>query len=305
MSSLGSSLSAMKRTTIDIDGPVSVVEYGGDGPTMVCVHGLEGSSYNWRLVADHFAKSFRVVAPDLRGFGYTEPGDHDVTVEHNAGLVANVIQHYGADATLVGNSMGGLVSMLTAARHADLVSGLVLVDPAGPVASWSRVDPARSLTLAAPLVPGFGERIVKAYRNARTPEEGVAESYELVAANPANVNPVALADALEIAKLRRTQPWSARVLVRATRSIAPYVLTKGRYRAVLHRIHQPTLLMHGTEDGVIQLATAQWIADERPDWTTVYLKDTAHVAMIEEPDRFVDVVDTWLEELDFVPGASR
>jgi len=294
----------MERTTIDIDGPVSVIEYGGEGPTMVCVHGLEGSAYNWRLVANHFAKSFRVVAPDLRGFGYTEPGNNDVTVEHNGGLVAQVIKHYGPNAILVGNSMGGLVSMLTAARHADLVSGLILVDPAGPVASWSRVDPSRALALAAPMVPGLGERIVKAYRSARTPEEGVAESYEFVAAKPALVNPDAYADALEIARLRRTQAWSASTLVRATRSIAPYVVTKGRYRAVLHRIHQPTLLMHGTEDGVIQLATARWIAAERPDWTTVYLKDIAHVAMIEEPDKFIDIVDTWLEGLALVPDAG-
>ncbi|MCB1247607.1 MAG: alpha/beta hydrolase [Acidimicrobiia bacterium] len=284
----------MERTTIDLEGPVSVIEYGGTGPLMVCVHGLEGSAYNWRLVADHLTKRFTVVAPDLRGFGYTEPGPHPVTVDHNADLVASLVERFGGPAIVVGNSMGGLVSILTAARHADAVRGLVLIDPAGPVARWSRVDPARALTLAAPLLPG-GTRIVEAYRNSRTPEEGVRESYAFVAAHPERVNEDALGDAIEIAELRRTQPWSASTLVHATRSIAPYVLTKHRFRTVLHRVHQPTLLMHGTEDGVIQPQTASWIASERPDWTTVYLEDLAHVAMIEDPDRFVAVVDTWLD----------
>ncbi len=285
----------MHRTTIGIDGPVSVLEYGGSGPLMMCVHGLEGSAFNWRLVADRLTKDFTVVAPDLRGFGYTPLGDHKATVDHNAGLVAELIRHYGAPAIVMGNSMGGLISIIAAADHPDLIQRLILVDPAAPVATWTRVAPAHAATLAAPLVPGVGKRIVETYRAARTAEEGVYESYEFVAAHPDRVNPDAFADALEIARLRRTQSWSAQTLVDASRSIAPYVLSKRRFRSVLHRVHQPTLLVHGLEDQVIQVATAHWVAEERPDWTTAYLEDIAHVAMIEDPDRFLEVVDVWLE----------
>lgn len=285
----------MRRTTIDVNGPVSVIEYGGTGPLIVGVHGLEGSAYNWRLVAPGLTRTHSLVAPDLRGFGYTEPRGNPVTVDHNAELVAAVIDAYGGSAIVMGNSMGGLISIIAASRFPDRITGLILVDPAAPVASWTRVDPTAVVTLGAPLVPGLGRRIVDAYRATRTAEEGVEESYEFVAADPSRVSAVAFADALEIAELRRDQDWSSTTLVHASRSIAPYVLRKKKFLDVLHRVTQPTLLMHGIRDEVIQVQTAEWLAEQRPDWTAVYLKDLGHVAMIEAPDTFLEIVTTWLE----------
>lgn len=288
----------MQRVTIDFDGPVSVIEYGGSGPLMVCVHGLEGSAYNWRLVAPELTKTHTVVAPDLRGFGYTEPNGNPVTVEHNAEVVATTIKAYGGPAVLMGNSMGGLISILAAATFPDLVTDLILVDPAGPVASWTHVDPSALVTLGTPLIPGIGKRVVDAYRATRTAEEGVMDSYRFVAADPSMVSEEAYADALEIAQLRRDQPWSSSVLVEASNSIAPYVLRKKKFLSVVHRVSQPTLLIHGLRDGVIQVQTAKWIAQQRPDWTAVYLKDLGHVAMIEAPEKFLAVIDTWLKAVE-------
>jgi pimeloyl-ACP methyl ester carboxylesterase len=288
----------MNRTTVDFDGPISVIEYGGTGPLMVCVHGLEGSSYNWRLIAPELIKTHTVVAPDLRGFGYTDPGDNPVSVEHNADVVAAVIKAYGGPAVLMGNSMGGLVSILAAGEHPDVISDIILIDPAGPVASWRHVDPSAAVTLGAPLIPGLGKRIVEAYRATRTAEEGVLESYRFVAADPTIVSDEAYADALEIAELRRTQLWSSTALVKATSSIAPYVLRKKKFLRALHRVSQPTLLVHGLKDGVIQVQTAKWIADQRPDWTVAYLEDLGHVAMIEAPEIFLAVINTWLDAVE-------
>jgi pimeloyl-ACP methyl ester carboxylesterase len=288
----------MNRTTIDFEGPVSVLEYGGTGPLMVCVHGLEGSAYNWRLIAPELTKTHTVIAPDLRGFGYTDPGENPVSVEHNADVVAAVIKAYGGPAVVIGNSMGGLVSILAAGEHPDLVSDIILIDPAGPVASWRHVDPTAVVTLGAPLVPGLGKKIVEAYRDARTPEQGVLESYRFVAADPTVVSEEAFADALEIAELRRTQHWSSTALVKASTSIAPYVLRKKKFLRAVHRVSQPTLLVHGLRDGVIQVQTAKWIASQRPDWTVVYLENLGHVAMIEAPEVFLAVVNTWLNAVE-------
>ncbi len=55
------------------------------------------AAYNWNLVAPHLAETHRVVAPDLSGFGYTDPIDDDSTVERNAQLVADVIDYYGRE----------------------------------------------------------------------------------------------------------------------------------------------------------------------------------------------------------------
>lgn len=287
----------MRRTTIDIDGPVSVLEYGGTGPLAVCVHGLEGSAYNWRLIAEDLATTHTVVAPDLPGFGHTAPEGRAVTVDANAEVVAKLIAHYGENALVIGNSMGGLISVLVAARHPDAVRAMALVNPASPVARWSKVRPMSAVTLGTPLIPVLGEPIIKAYRASHTPERGVEESYRFVTADPSTVDPVALEDALEIANLRRTQPWSAGVLTKASRSIAPYVLTKGRYTSIVHNVSQPTLLIHGAKDDVIQMESAVWLADQRPDWTTVYFEDLGHIPMIEDPSRFMKVFRTWEEAL--------
>ena len=285
----------MERTTIDIDGPVSVIEYGGTGPLAVCVHGLEGSALNWRLIADELAEHHTVVAPDLSGFGYTEPLDRPSTVGHNASIVAEVIRHYGGPALLIGNSMGGLVSMIAAAETPELITALVLVDPAGPVGAWSRLNPATLAKLGAPLVPGVGPKLVDAYRATRTAEEGVVEAYQFVTADPESVHPVAFADALETAELRRSQPWATGSLVEATRSIAPWVLRRIRFAGMIHRIPHPALVVHGTRDNVVQVDTTRWLAKERPDWTVAYMKGLGHVPMIEAPDRFMQIVNTWAD----------
>ena len=286
---------SMRRTTIDIDGPVSVIEYGGTGPLAVCVHGLEGSALNWRLIADELTERHTVVAPDLSGFGYTEPLGRPTTIGYNASVVAEVIRHYGGPALLIGNSMGGLVSLIAAAETPELITALVLVDAAGPVGSWSRLNPVTLAKLGTPLVPGVGPKLVDAYRATRTAEEGVVEAYQFVTADPESVDPIAFADALEIAELRRGQPWATDSLVEATRSIAPWVLRRKRYAKMVHRVPHPALIVHGTRDDVVQVDTTRWLAAQRPDWTVAYMKGLGHVPMIEAPDRFMQIFTTWAD----------
>ena len=155
----------------------------------MCVHGLEGSAYNWELIAPELVRTHRVVAPDLSGFGYTPPGDRGVTVDVNAEVVADIIKHFDKEAILVGNSMGGLVSLLTAERHPDLVRGVALINPAAPVTHWARVNPAAAARLSTPLVPLLGGPIVDAYRSTLTPEEGAAEALHFVAVDPGSIPP--------------------------------------------------------------------------------------------------------------------
>ncbi len=114
----------MHRVTIDTGGELSVLDHGGSGRLVVCVHGLEGSAYNWNLIGPPLAEDHHVVAPDLSGFGYSLPLDRGASVEANADVVADVIEHFGDRALLIGNSMGGLISMLVAMHRPHLVEGL-------------------------------------------------------------------------------------------------------------------------------------------------------------------------------------
>ena len=294
---------SVERVTIDVDGPVSVLDYGGDGPLLVAVHGLEGSAYNWSLIAPELTKTHHVVAPDLSGFGYTPPADRGSSVEANVELVAGVIKHYGDSGLVIGNSMGGLITILLAELYPDRVSGLVLIDPAAPVSTWWTVSPAAAARLSTPLIPVLGSRAIEAYRSAQTVDERVAEALEFVCADAAALHPEIWEHATEISQLRESQDWTTDALVEAVQTIAPYVLRKPRFAKLLHKVSQPTLVVHGTEDRLIQVETARWIARERPDWTVALFEGIGHVPMYECPEKLLEVIRAWMDA-GAVPATS-
>lgn len=283
----------IERYTIELGGPVSIIDHGGDGPLIVCVHGLEGSAYNWSLIAPKLATTHRVIAPDLSGFGYTPPIEGDTSVDRNAELVRDVIDYYGGDAMLIGNSMGGLISIVTAVQYPDRVNSLVLVDPAAPVFSWTDIDLPTAARLTVPLIPWIGGRLIDAFRDRTTVDDGVAEGLALVAAHPERFDRSVWEHATEIATLRRTQPWATKSLVDASNSIAAYLVSRGRYADLIHRTTQPTLLVHGMDDKLVRASTAKWIGRERPDWTIALFEDVGHVPMLEAPDRLLTVIEAW------------
>src|ERR687885_228751 len=98
----------MVSRTVDIDGPVHYYDFGGSGPPLVCVHGLGGAALNWMAVGHGLAHGYRVLAPDLRGFGETPLGDRSATVDANQGLLDRFIRTVaGAPAVPPGGSAGG------------------------------------------------------------------------------------------------------------------------------------------------------------------------------------------------------
>lgn len=283
----------MERYTIDLGGPVSILDYGGEGPLVVCVHGLEGSAYNWALIAPKLARNHRVVAPDLSGFGFTPPLDGGSSVERNADLVKSVIDHFGGDAMVIGNSMGGLIAILVSELYPEDVNSLVLIDPAAPVFSWTTINFHAAARLSVPLIPWLGAKLIDTFRDQITVDEGVDEALTFVAAHPESLVAEVWEHATEIAALRRTQPWATNALVEAMNSIAPYVVRKNRFARLIHRVTQTTLVVHGIEDQLVRAAAARWIGRQRPDWTVVLFQDVGHVPMLEVPDRLLEVVDTW------------
>jgi pimeloyl-ACP methyl ester carboxylesterase len=283
----------MERYTVDLDGPVSILDYGGEGPLIVCVHGLEGSAFNWAIVAPKLAETHRVIAPDLSGFGFTPQLDGGSGVGRNADLVKDVIDFFGGNAMLIGNSMGGLISILTSQQYPDRVNSLVLIDPAAPVFSWASINLHAAARLSVPLIPWLGSKLIDAFRDQITVDEGVVEALTFVTAHPEALAGEVWEHATEIAALRRTQPWATSALVEGMNSIAPYVLTKGRFSDLIHSVAQPTLVIHGAEDRLVHVAAARWIGRQRPDWTVAILQGVGHVPMLEAPAKVLEVFDTW------------
>jgi pimeloyl-ACP methyl ester carboxylesterase len=109
----------------------------GDGPSVILLHGLAGSGRWWARNVPALARSFRVVALDLPGFGATHR-DARFVLAQVPGQVLAAMDGLGIDrAHIVGHSMGGLVAGGLAADHPDRVDRLVLVD-----AGFVSLDPS-------------------------------------------------------------------------------------------------------------------------------------------------------------------
>ncbi|MDH3499202.1 MAG: alpha/beta hydrolase, partial [Acidimicrobiia bacterium] len=107
----------MDRFTIDLAGPVYGIDHGGQGRPVVLVHGLGGSHHNWNALVPHIAHLGHVYALDLSGFGRTPPARRGSSVDANQQLVNDFIGHLDdGPVVLVGNSMGGMISLMQAAR---------------------------------------------------------------------------------------------------------------------------------------------------------------------------------------------
>ena len=118
-------------------GTVNVYDYGGTGPLLLLVHGLGGSVANWDAVAPALTNHGHVLALDLPGFGLSPPGT-DWSLETHQTAIVELIEHLGAPALLMGNSMGGLLSEMVAARRpGDVARSVASADLIGRELGWS------------------------------------------------------------------------------------------------------------------------------------------------------------------------
>lgn len=279
---------------VDLDGAVALWDFGGDGPLIVCIHGLGGSRSNWVAVADELGRHGRVVIPDLVGFGDTAPLGRSSTVDHQVALVARLVEHLDAGpAILIGNSMGGLIALLTAARHERLVDRFVLVSSALPLAG-PRLRPMTAVRLGLPLLPLIGPRLLERLMKARTPEESVDETMRLVMADPSRLDGGVRDVLIDFASRRLTMPWIARAFSDASRSIARYLVSPQRFERMVRSIDVPGLVIQGEADTIVRPSSAQWLNDRRPDWPLVLLPGVGHVPQLEVPDEFTRIVGGWI-----------
>lgn len=104
----------------------------GDGALLVLLHAGGSSGRQWMKTASLLDDRFRIVAPDLWGFGRTESwvGDESLTHDHQALLVARVIEEVASGpAHLVGHSYGGATALRLVLQRKQLVRTLVLIEP--------------------------------------------------------------------------------------------------------------------------------------------------------------------------------
>lgn len=291
----------------DLGGPVHHVDFGGpaDGPRLVLVHGLGGSHLNWCLAAPGLARRARVRALDLPGFGRTEPAGRSAAIAANTAVLERFVREVaGAPVVLVGNSMGGMISILLAARAPELVTGLVLVDPALPPTRVQRVDPVVALRFALFALPGVGARSIALRRRQLGSRAVVEQTMRLCGVDPAQVPPELVEESVALVDGRRDVAAMDRAFVTAARSLLAVTADPRRYRAAMDALAMPVLLLHGERDRLVPVGSARAAARAHPGWRAEFWADAGHVPQIQLPDRFTRLVLDWLDT-DGAAAAAR
>jgi pimeloyl-ACP methyl ester carboxylesterase len=113
------------------DADVIGYDDAGRGPVIVLVHGSPGTSRAWQPVGERLAARFRVIAPNLPGYGATTrpAGGAQGDSSYAAGLIEALIAEVGTPAVLAGHSYGGVVALMTALRGRVKPRALALFEP--------------------------------------------------------------------------------------------------------------------------------------------------------------------------------
>ncbi|MFP5372971.1 MAG: alpha/beta fold hydrolase [Actinomycetes bacterium] len=263
-------------------------ESGPPRERAVYVHGLGGASTNWTDLAALLAVRFEGWSVDLPGFGRSRPpsrgrysiGGHVASV---VDVLEDVVRRPGAAAGrpvhLLGNSLGGLVSLLVAARRPDLVASLTLISPAMPVYRVPAAFSRALVLLLLPGVPSLAERRMAGIG----PEDHVRAMIRMCFGNPSRVPRERIELAVREMRERAEQPWADRALTRSMRGLISSYLRVGRTNAwrAARALRMPTLVVWGSRDRLVDPGLAPRLAAAVPDSRLLVLDGVGHLAMLE------------------------
>jgi pimeloyl-ACP methyl ester carboxylesterase len=291
----------------DLDGPVHWIEFTTEEPDkaqslppIVFVHGLGGSHLNWCLLGPQLAADRRAVALDLRGFGLTPGLRVNSTVQADSRLLDRWIQTVvGEPVILVGNSMGGLISILETSNHPEAIRGVVLLDPALPL-PLQKPDWQVSTQFLLYALPGLGERTVAKLLASVTPEQGVQQLLQLCFADPSRADPEMIRAEVALGTKRHPATSAqasarARVFLAAARSLLRVLARRGNYQKMMAGIDVPVLLIGGEDDRLVPVAAMRQVAARNPRWESVILAGVGHTPMLEVPDDTSAAIRDWLD----------
>jgi pimeloyl-ACP methyl ester carboxylesterase len=264
----------------EIDGVRLHYQEKGTGTPLVLIHGYTSSTYSWKEVFEPLAKSFHVIAVDLKGFGFSSKPDGDYTRRAQALLVTHLLDHLQLDKVwLCGNSMGGEVALNFALQNAGRVTGLILIDSAGVV-----VPGAGSLAPGYLLIPGVG-RVLMAL--ALTSNKLVREGLEKSFYDDALVTDERVAYYHRPLKTRGGQLAALRA--RTQWSMFPV-------EPDLNKIAAPTLIIWGAQDELIPLAAGRKMSSLIKGSKLSIFENCGHLPQEEMPARVVEELTRFIGE---------
>jgi pimeloyl-ACP methyl ester carboxylesterase len=268
---------AGRRIEVDSGVTVNAIDRGS-GPAVVLVHGLPGSAYDWTPLTDAIAaRGRRAIAYDRIGYGFSDGrGDGDFTIDANArDLVGLLESEELRDATVVGWSYGGPVSLLAAGLAPQRVARLVLVGSGGP--SEDQEEP--------PSIPFFFRPLMR-YIGAVPPLSGAIMRETSVQAFSEGPQPDWWLPQLHA---NFAMPHTRETYREEGAGI-------GRSSDLgLDRLAQPVLLIHGDDDRLAPLAISQYFDRKLARSELLVIEGGSHMLPITHTELLADRIAAFSE----------
>jgi pimeloyl-ACP methyl ester carboxylesterase len=288
----------MISRTLDLPGQtLHYADFGGEGPTVVLVHGLGGAHTNWLAVGAQLARRGRVVAVDLPGFGRSPRSPRGTSMRVLGEALQGFVDAMSTEpVVLMGNSMGGALAILEAYSRPQRVEGMLLVCPALPPVPGTRVDPGWMGTLAMAAMPG-GHLLLRMQASKVGPEKHVRELLDLCCVDATRIPPEIVEAHLALARERASILSAQQSFAEASRSLMGHLMLGRTLRRALRAGGPKALIVHGQGDRLVDVRASRAVAAANPRFELKELPGVGHVPQLETPDAFVEIALGWLERL--------
>ncbi|MEW2396929.1 alpha/beta fold hydrolase [Streptomyces sp. NPDC046862] len=271
-------------STWSLDGVTLGYEDEGHGDPLVLVHGHPFDRTMWRPQAEHFSRTgWRVITPDLRGYGESTVVPGKTMLETFARDIAGLLDHLGLDRVVLGGlSMGGQIVMEFHRLFPDRVRGLLLADTFA----------------AAETEEGRNARYEMAERLLREGMTGYAGEVLSKMVAPHNIEELPAVAEHVLAMMSGTDPEGAAAALRG-RAERP------DYTGMLRDVAVPTLVVVGSDDEFTPVGDARLIHERVPGSTLAIIDGAAHMPNLERPAEFNAALERFLDALSHTPATAR
>ncbi|MDP9478570.1 MAG: alpha/beta fold hydrolase [Actinomycetota bacterium] len=277
---------SIEERRVEVGGSSTRYLIAGEGPPLVLLHGIGTSALEWNRTMPALARRRSVYAPDLL---QPERGsDHaGYSPASLAGFVAEFMNALGIErASIVGNSLGGLVALRFALSHPSRMDALGLVDSAG---LGQEINPV----LSSATLPGLGEAAIYWAKTPIGAAQRALVRTPLLLALPSSAPPEWLAEQYRLG-LASGFMETTRVALRS--HVSPIGQRESEILLEeLFRLEMPTLVVWGESDRVVPLHQAHDAVARLRNGSMEILPGCGHLPHIECPNRFAEVLSRFLD----------
>jgi pimeloyl-ACP methyl ester carboxylesterase len=260
----------LNEKTIEIDGnTIRYVEEGNSKENLLLIHGLGASAERWEHVIPQFAKNYRVLVPDLIGFGLSDKPLVDYTTDYLSDFIRKFLKKLNIDSvTIIGSSLGGQIGAEFTYQNNSMVDKLVLISPSGIM---KHSTPALDAYVMAALYPS---------------DSSASNAFQIMSGSK-NIDKKTIKGFVQRMKLPNAKMAFMSTLLGL--KDAEIISEK------LVSIKSPTLIIWGENDPIIPIKYAQSFVSEIDDCRFVKMENCGHTPYVEAPDEFYKIVSDFLK----------